>query len=309
MTITEFSILLKSVFDFDITCEDDGSISYTYKSLMGEETSFIIGSEDVKRLLQYDDEIKSSPAHFITSNYCEFLLRDSAGMPYRYREPKVYVDNDNHVKYVFGEFSDRLCLSILKYADSHNNELKQDIQSRTRRISPAKMGENSLWFLRCVAPPRFASLQITPLESYSLDRIDCVTLCTSFTFNYAYNLSRVIFQIEYVEDAYDLNEFRRSRRRRSDFLEAPKRKYKQELVNYYLRGVSGDTKDYQFLSYYHVLEYFFEKVFLDNVINQLRYELTLPSFSYKRDKDIKTLYGKIRKIVKDTIRLTLRKIR
>ncbi len=300
MTITELTTLLKNVLDFNVKSEEDGSIFFTCKSYMGEENSLVIGSEEVHRLLQYDDEIKSSPAYFITSDYCEFILRDSAGMPYRFRDPKVYEDNDNHVKYEFGEFSDRLSLAILKYADQNSSELKQEIQARIKRILPSRMEDNSLWFLRCIAPPRFASLRITPLAGYSLDRIDCVMLCTSFTFNFAYNLSRVIFQIEQVEDAYDLNESRRSRRRRSDLLEAPKRKYQPELVNFYLRGVSGDTKDYQFLSYYHVLEYFFEKVFLDNVVDQIRYELTLPSFSYKREKDIKSLYGKIRKIVKDT---------
>lgn len=299
MTITELTTFLKNVLDFNAKSEEDGSIFYTCKSYMGEESSFIISSEDVKSLLQCDDEIKSSPAHLITTDYCEFILRDTAGMPYRYRESKVYEDNDNHVKYEFGEFSDRLSLAILRYAD-RNNELKQEIQARIRRTLSARMGNNSLWFLRCIAPVRFASLRITPLAGYSLDRIDCVMLCTSFSFNFAYNLSRVIFQIEQVEDAYDLNEYRRSRRIRSDLLEAPKRKYQPELVNFYLRGVSGDTKDYQFLSYYHVLEYFFEKVFLDNVVDQIRYELTLPSFSYKREKDIKSLYGKIRKIVKDT---------
>lgn len=160
--------------------------------------------------------------------------------------------------------------------------------------------ENSLWFLNTVISPRYSSLTILPETGYTLDKLDGETLCTSFSFSFAYNLGRIVYQVDSVEDAYDLSTPRRLLRGRSDYMEPPKKKYIPELVRYYLRAAGGESCDYQYLSYYHILEFFFEKVFLDNIVDKIRGELTHPSFSYKRDKDIKNLYGKLKKLIRET---------
>lgn len=54
----------------------------------------------------------------------------------------------------------------------------------------------------------------------------------------------------------------------------------------------------KYLSFYHILEHFFEKIYNDELINSIKNELTKPSFSYKRNKDVYELI----KIVQDKLK-------
>ena len=288
MTIDELIELLNKVVEFNFRSNADGAITYTLDSMSGSFDT-IIKAEDVESMRACDDILESTPVRINALDYNEILIRDDSGIPYRMREPRryVYEDNDNHVSYEVSQPSLRMCMAVLKYAGSVNRELIREIKARTRRVPVSKTEENPLWFFYTIIPPKYSTLIIRPQDGFTLERIDSLTLCTSFTFSYAYNLGKVVYPSDNLEDAYDLTTSRRLRRGRSDLMEPPKKKYIPELVNFYLRGASGESRDYQYLSYYHILEYFFEKVYMDNVVQQLRSELTHPSFSYKRDKDIK----------------------
>ena len=43
----------------------------------------------------------------------------------------------------------------------------------------------------------------------------------------------------------------------------------------------------EYLSYYHVVEYFFDSIIDEDIIKKVKNKITMPDFSYKRDKDIK----------------------
>jgi len=102
-----------------------------------------------------------------------------------------------------------------------------------------------------------------------------------------------------VDDLTNVSLVRRVRRGTASEIEPPKRRYINELVHFYARGNSGESLDYQYLSYYHILEYFFEKVYSDSVVEKMRLELTRPGFSYKRDKDLLKFEKTMRKAFQD----------
>jgi hypothetical protein len=78
-------------------------------------------------------------------------------------------------------------------------------------------------------------------------------------------------------------------------MDPPRRVYNEDLVNHYVLGISTDNPTVQFLSFYHVLEHFFESVFNDELIENIKTAITQPSFSYKRKKDIAGLVTTIKK--------------
>ena len=74
----------------------------------------------------------------------------------------------------------------------------------------------------------------------------------------------------------------------------------------------------EYISYYHVIEHFMDKIFHEDFVNQIRRKLTDPGFSYNRDKDIKQLIkvmgdrikiqkGEVRFDEKEALKLTLKK--
>ena len=70
------------------------------------------------------------------------------------------------------------------------------------------------------------------------------------------------------------------------------------MILHYQKGISTESLDHQYLSFYHILEHFFEKIYNEDLINKLRDELTLLGFSYKRKTDIE----KVVKIVQKKLR-------
>ncbi len=83
-------------------------------------------------------------------------------------------------------------------------------------------------------------------------------------------------------------------------------------------GVASDNPSLEFLSYYHVAEHFFEAVFNDDLINQVKEMITLPDFSYRRKNDIRKLIWSVTKRIKlqnetvtfseqEALKLTLKK--
>ena len=82
----------------------------------------------------------------------------------------------------------------------------------------------------------------------------------------------------------------------------PKKLYNPELVSYYNEAISSTILPHKYLSFYHILEYFYERIFSEDQIIKAREIITDVSFSYKRDKDIaKLIKGIQQKIVDNDI--------
>lgn len=121
----------------------------------------------------------------------------------------------------------------------------------------------------------------------------------SFRFQLAYNHNVVIMAFESFDEAL-VNRTSRWRRDTSfDNLVAPRRAYNSELTNQYYMAVSTNIPFIQFISYYHIMEYFFEKVYNDDLLHTLQDKLSNPHFSLKRENDLKDIVKLITKKVKD----------
>jgi hypothetical protein len=109
-------------------------------------------------------------------------------------------------------------------------------------------------------------------------------------------------------------------RRASSFeeIDPPRRTYNEDIVQRYLLAVSTDNPVIEYLSYYHVIEHFYEKVFNEDLTKSIKEKITEPDFSYKRDKDIEKLVKTIKKSLrirnetitfdeKEALKLCLRK--
>jgi len=90
------------------------------------------------------------------------------------------------------------------------------------------------------------------------------------------------------------------------------------VINHYILAISTDSPTVQYLSHNHVLEHFFESVFNDDLIEQIKLSLTQPGCSYKRKKDVAQLISTIKRSFQirsetiafselDALRLTLTK--
>jgi hypothetical protein len=116
----------------------------------------------------------------------------------------------------------------------------------------------------------------------------------SFAFHVAFNLDLALVPQRYFEDIIRRGRIERMRRSRFEDLDPPRRHYNENLVNHYILAISADDASVQYLSYYHILENFFEKVFQEELIQNVTNKITDPSFSYKRSRDIEVLINLIK---------------
>lgn len=120
----------------------------------------------------------------------------------------------------------------------------------------------------------------------------------SFRFQLANSFNDVVMPLNDLRDLCMPMVGRRITTSTSEFT-APKRVYVTELTNQYYMGLSSKLPFVQFISYYHVMEYYFEKVYNDDMIKSLQDKISSPRFSIKREQDIKEIVRFVTKKVHD----------
>ena len=66
----------------------------------------------------------------------------------------------------------------------------------------------------------------------------------------------------------------------------PLRKYNADVVDYYKQALASNDPYIKYISFYHVMEYFYDEVFRRKMIADLKGKITHPDFSYKDEDKI-----------------------
>lgn len=231
-------------------------------------------------------------------NTYEIIVREeSVGPMRRIRDDKIEVRNDeNGLHYELSPASNAYLIWLL-------NEIKQKLSPRDFRLGfyytpriDRYLGEESeanlIEFIRLTSV-RFMTLKIssdkkqTPLQ-YS-------KLTHAFLFHIGYNLDIALVPQRLLEEIARRGRITRMRRSRAEEIDPPRRTYNEDLVQHYLLAVSTDNPVIEYLSYYHILEHFYESVFNDDLLESVKNQITDPGFSYKRKKDIGQLVNTIKR--------------
>src|SRR5690606_6117732 len=123
---------------------------------------------------------------------------------------------------------------------------------------------------------RFMTLKIHSEKNKKLDEF--IDLSTSLYFHISYNNDVSIVSQRTFEDLIRHTRINSIRKTREDYLEPPKRSYLADIVYHYQQAVASENPALAFLSYYHVLEHFFESVFEEDLIDIIKTRLTHPQF-------------------------------
>ena len=66
----------------------------------------------------------------------------------------------------------------------------------------------------------------------------------------------------------------------------PLREYTSDVVDYYKLALASTDPYIKYISFYHIMEYFYDEVFKKKMITDLRDRITHPDFVYKDDEKI-----------------------
>lgn len=241
--------------------------------------------------------INDETALYDSYNY-EVIVREESTSPVRrFREDEINIENhEDGIKYNLSPASRTYLIWLL-------NEIRMKLSLRdfrfryhggTRLDRLFEENENVSVFDYI----KFTSFKLLTLKISTKKKTHTsafTKLTHSFLFHLGYNLDIAIVPQRLLEELTRSSRITRMRRSRIDELDPPRRTYTETLVQHYLLAVSTDNPVIEYLSYYHILEHFFESVFNDDLLESIKSTITDPSFSYKRKNDIKSLVSSIKK--------------
>lgn len=196
-------------------------------------------------------------------------------------------DSDNKLTYEISVPTNEYLIFILQQIieKEHGQRIMRPITSGFVERFLKEYGEKGdLLQLIKKAIPRLYTLKITSSSNRSLNQF--ADFANSFMFNYAYNLDSSIIEVKFIDNLMRSNRLSKMRRARFDDIDPPRRIYYPDLIYHYQMAVSSDSPLLQFLSYYHIIEHFFNEISNQDLIETLKIKLTDPGFSYRRKKDL-----------------------
>ncbi|MGW7546402.1 hypothetical protein ACWGKQ_35625 [Streptomyces sp. NPDC054770] len=241
---------------------------------------------------------RENAAQLKWSNSCEYLIvRNGAFSPGGVMPRDIEnIDSPDEtgLKYSVGNPSLAFTLNLLLRAENpppSSTRTPFYIQNARRRLRDRRIigyfdglpedSEPSLTYLMGETMP----LMTLRIES-KRPRPDFKDAAEAFLFQLAFNYD-VSFRVAAdIDHLFGVGRVRRRGRAGDAAMDAPRMTYNSDLVHHYQLAVSAESPMLQYLSYYHIAEHFFEKVFNDDFVEQVRRKIADPAFSLKRSKDI-----------------------
>ena len=317
----EIAQLIAEAFRIELD-EDQDSYIYDFQAI-GVSKKFSIDKNHLADIIGKIKGLENPQETVIFSpHYIETLVREETNFPRmrnRLRDDSLDIhDSVDDIRYILSSPSDEYLVFLLIKVSSIAPVRSITSPMPPRRIFEQGLSEelNDVFGLLRRLIPRFLTLRIESTKSrpyFDLERYS-----GAFLFQLSYNLDVSVVPQRYLEEIVRTGRINRIRRSSIDELDVPRRHYIPDLVHQYQLAVGTDNPFLEFVSYYHVAEYFFETVFNEDLVLKIKDKITHPDFSYKRKKDIGRLIkdiGKSLQIRNETItfseqealRLTLEK--
>ena len=208
--------------------------------------------------------------------------------------PIVSIDNNNGIKYQLHyptvEYSLYLIMLLIDTMNAQQGRSSRVLPMRFRRpmdILRIFDDPNEITFLNLL--PHIIgelSLQITSINGVSNTLSKFRKHKTSFVFDFMYRSNIALIEYTDILDMFRMNSIIRERFDITQINTPPLREYNADVVDYYKLALSSHDSYIKYISFYHVLEYFFDEVFKKKIVNDLKDKITHPDFSYKNDKEL-----------------------
>lgn len=216
----------------------------------------------------------------------EVIIRQTSPFPFIGASSINRSDELNGITYTLSPASDEYFLFLL-YKVSKVASIR-DLSPASVLMLHRELEDQSVLTLLRKAFPRLLTLTIKSRQNRSVDKL--VEYAMAFLFELGYNLDAAFIAPKHFDDLLRTGRLRKQDRRAEpkDIL-PPRRSYNQDLTHYYQLALATEVPSLEYLSYYHIIEYFGESIFVADLVERVRQTITEAGFSYRRDRDIKRL--------------------
>ncbi|CCB92406.1 hypothetical protein SALIVB_0060 [Streptococcus salivarius CCHSS3] len=302
MDYITFRTKLFKYLDVQIDTPDDKIYFKVENSIYKDDELLVFDNKEIEKLFSLLPEYKQEENYFLESStsFELFLTSSDVRRPPRYSYSSINVeDNTSKINYCISKISDVSTFYLLYKRIEEIVYPGYDIlmyfkdmdirKKRVRRLEQVefeqdKSYESFLGYLSNQIIPYYFSLKIISNEPKTIDEFKRYK--DSFIFTYIYSKHRPIIE---ADNLNKISDERRFLGVGSLEMEAPKRTYDPFIIEYYRQASESSDPFIQFISYYHILEYFFDEIFNKKLIDDLMDKITHPDFSYRDESKIKEL--------------------
>ena len=272
--------------------DDDISVSLPNQGSCSDEnsTSFMISNSELKALYDKVSMTSTDNLEFITQQSYEIAV--NLDYPFLRRNDYPIISNDvsNGIKYTLGYPSIEYCIFlIIEIIENYKtNGRRPMLPLRLHRTMDYwnRAQNNTEVTFQTLLPQIISELSLRIDADKSTSPSDFRDYKTSFSFQFMYRSGFALIEFLDIDDIFHLN---RTTRDRIDFTQLdtpPLRKYSSDVVDYYKLALSSNDPYIEYLSFYHIMEYFYDEVFKKKMVEDLRGKITHPDFVYKDDDKV-----------------------
>lgn len=297
--------LICRIFNKRLENIDDNDIEIQFEIDRNNTVPITLYNTELKDLYDKVCDSTSSGLELLVDE--KFELAIDIDYPYIsfFNLPYSSEDRDNNISYTIGNCSVEYMIFILMmYIDHYGYSAESRGSRRPRNLRLFRNNEEDLtnydWKSFLARLLNITSFQIS-MHSRAIEKFKIKK--TAFIFTYIYrtgvpiNVPTGIDEI--ISPMPDLTRLNRGRNEEILNQEIiPFKEYNADVVDYYRLACATSDSYIKYISFYHILEYYFDEVFKKRLINDLTEEITNPDFSYKDGEKVYALVGFIKNRVK-----------
>lgn len=270
--------------------DDSGDIkSTTFSRVYMKGKSFSLRDSDIKNFFELSNNINCEGVEFISDHKYEIgCLIDESSLIYYEELPICIDDKINNITYEIG-------IPSCEYTSFIISSMSKNFNAKTRNVPSVTMvlidyikdvRKNDVDILLKDLLPRMIGIFSICIKSKDKITVDEFRgYKTAIEFHFMYKNAASIVGIGNLESLFASEKDIRWAER-ENLGEPPLRSYDSNVVDYYKVAFSSENPYIKYISFYHVIEYFYEEVYRKNIIDAIRNKITNPSFSYKNDEKV-----------------------
>lgn len=288
-------ILLKPIKSKINYSFDDNNINY---EIANEKYQY--SKKEFQKIIEEFKDFKINNFSINNGNNFEYIVNffDSRSRSeyiyYGDKFEKTLFDSVNQIDYQLSKPSNKIILIILKNYTS----------TPSRIISPLffehkfrESDEKDIFSLIKIMIPTFYTVKINIKDK--INDNEAIKYLNSFLFTLSFNMGLVLRSVKEISDIIPQRPSLRIKKRcRFEEIMAPNRVYEEALLEHYSMALGSLDTFTKYISYYHIMEHFYDDVYMDDLVMNVENVLTNPGFSYKKKKEIIRLITTIKKKTK-----------
>lgn len=205
--------------------------------------------------------------------------------------PLTTIDNTNKITYTIDVPSfEYIVFLLLKYINSYTEDDYLINIFDTFRL--LRIDQASSWSETVCKSFNYFTLKISTDKFTKIDKFE--DLKTAYLFNYMYKYNAGLVNYSNINELFPKRSFY-LRKKEVDYDVLPLRIYRNELIDYYKLAIISEDSFIKYISYYHIIEFYYDEIFKEGIVNDIRNKISSPDFSYKNSNKIYDLVKFINK--------------